>query len=77
MVLGYENKRVATLSEGAENYIVIGGLCEPTITDFTVFEGGKIYGYVADRDVNWSRKQKTFKDGMIKENEQYELVCGD
>ena len=69
-------KRVATLSEGTENYIVIGNLGESTITDFTVYEGGKKYNYVEDWDVNWTSDQKTFKNGIIKKSKQYELVWG-
>src|SRR5699024_3424592 len=69
-------KRVATLSEGTENFIVIGNLGKSTITDFSVYEDGKLYDYVADWDVDWSREQKTFKNGVIKEKEHYELAWG-
>lgn len=69
-------KRIATLSEGTENYIVIGNLGESTITDFEVYEDGKVYDYVEDWNVDWTRKEKTFKNGVIKNNEHYELVWG-
>src|SRR5690625_1816279 len=38
-------KRVAYLTEGTENYIVIGNLGESTILDFVVSENGKTYQY--------------------------------
>lgn len=69
-------KRVATLSEGTENYIVIGYLGESTITDFSVYEDGKMYDYVEDWDVNWTKEEKKFKNGMIEENKHDELVWG-
>ncbi|HIV74965.1 MAG TPA: DUF2207 domain-containing protein [Candidatus Pseudogracilibacillus intestinigallinarum] len=69
-------KRVATLSEGTENFIVIGNLGKSTITDFSVYEDGKMYDFVEDWDVNWSKEQKTFKNGVIEEKEHYELVWG-
>lgn len=69
-------KREATLSEGTENYIVIGNLGESTITDFNVYEDGRKYDYVDDWDADWTSDQKTFKNGIIKKNEQYELVWG-
>jgi len=64
------------LSEGTENFIVIDNLGESTITDFSVYEDGKMYDYVDDWDINWSREQKTFKNGVIKEKEHYELAWG-
>src|SRR5699024_2649082 len=69
-------KRVATLSEGTENFIVIGNLGKSIITDFSVYEDGKMYDFVEDWDVNWSKEQKTFKNGVIEGKEHYELVWG-
>lgn len=69
-------KRVATLSEGTENYIVIGNLGESTITDFQVYEDGKWYDYVEDWDVDGTREEKAFKNGVIEEKEHDELVWG-
>ena len=69
-------KRVAMLSEGTESYIIIGNLGESTITDFKVYEDGKVYDYVEDWDVDWTREKKTFKNGVIEDNEHYELVWG-
>lgn len=69
-------KRVATLSEGTENYIVIGNLGKSTIKDFKVFENGKEYEYVDPWDINKSREEKTFKNGIIKRQWHYELSWG-
>lgn len=69
-------KRLATLSEGTENYIVIGNLGESTITDFQVYEDGKWYDYVEDWDVDGTREEKAFKNGVIEEKEHDELVWG-
>src|SRR5699024_433834 len=69
-------KRVATLSEGTEKYIVIGNLGESTITDFQVYEDGKWYDYVEDWDVDGTREDKAFKNGVIEEKEHDELVWG-
>src|SRR5690625_7504219 len=58
-------KRVAYLTEGTENYIVIGNLGESTILDFVVSENGKTYQYTHNWDINASQNEKTFKNGLI------------
>src|SRR5699024_7158316 len=57
--------RFVTLSEGTENYIVIGNLGQSILTDFQVFENGKKYEYVEDWDIDGTREEKTFKNGVI------------
>src|SRR5699024_8402056 len=69
-------QRQATLSEGTENYIVIGNLGASTIRDFTVSEEGETYEFIDPWDINASRTNKTFKNGIIKETNHYELIWG-
>lgn len=69
-------KRVAYLTEGTENYIVIGNLGESTILDFVVSENGKTYQYTHNWDINASQNEKTFKNGLIETNDGYELCWG-
>ena len=69
-------RRKAYLSEGTENYIVIGNLGESTIKNFIVSEGGRAYQYVDNWDINASREEKTFKNGIIDTGDGYELSWG-
>ena len=68
--------RRADLTEGTENYIVIGNLGESTIRDFVVEENGKVYQYIDDWDINDSREEKAFKNGIIDTGGGYELAWG-
>lgn len=68
--------RTANLLEGTENYIVIENLGESRISDFTVSENGKIYEYVNDWDINASRNEKMFKNGIVNTSSGYELAWG-
>ena len=68
--------RSADLTEGTENYIVIGNLGESTIRDFVVEEDGKVYQYIDDWDINDSREEKAFKNGIIDTGGGYELAWG-
>lgn len=69
-------KRNATLSEGTENYIVIGNLGKSKIKDFVVKENGETFQFVYDWDIDASQSEKTFKNGMIKTKDGYELSWG-
>lgn len=69
-------KRNAYLSEGTENYIVIGNLGDSTIRDFKVVEDGRTYQYVDNWDLNASRGEKAFKNGIIDTGDSYELSWG-
>lgn len=69
-------RRKAYLSEGTENYIVIENLGESTIQNFIVSEGGRAYQYVDNWDINASREEKTFKNGIIDTGDGYELSWG-
>ena len=69
-------KRKAYLSEGTENYIVIGNLGSSKIKDFKVEEDGKVYDYIDDWDIDASRSEKKFKNGIIETGDGYELSWG-
>lgn len=69
-------KRKAILNEGTENYIVIQNLGMSTIKDFVVKENGKTYKYIENWDIDASRKQKAFKNGIIDTGDGYELSWG-
>lgn len=69
-------KRNAYLTEGTENYIVIGNLGDSKITDFQVKEDGELYDYVEDWDIDASRQSKSYKNGIIETSNGYELSWG-
>src|SRR5690625_3774279 len=69
-------KRLVDLSEGTENYIVIENLGESTIRDFIVTEDGKTYEYLDHWDIDASREEKAFKNGLITTEDGYELSWG-
>lgn len=68
--------RVAHLTEGTENFIPITNLGGSKIINFTVEEDGILYEYVDLWNSQASREEKTFKNGLIKTSEGYELVWG-
>lgn len=68
--------RQAILSEGTENYIVIGNLGKSTIKDFIVSEGDKTYEFVDNWNLDATREEKAFKNGIIKTSNHYELSWG-
>ncbi len=68
--------RIATLSEGTENYIIIGNLGESTIKDFSVTENGTTYEYVDNWNIDATREEKINKNGIVKERDHYELAWG-
>lgn len=69
-------KRNAYLSEGTENYIVIENLGDSEIKDFKVKEGNILYEYKENWNVDDSREDKTYKNGIIKTKDGYELCWG-
>lgn len=69
-------RRVANLSEGTENYIVIENLGKSRITDFTVTENGVLYSFVNNWNINDSRQNKTNRNGIIETANGYELAWG-
>ncbi len=69
-------QRKANLSEGTENYLMIGNLGKSKIKDFIVKEDGQTYQYVEKWDIDASRSEKTFKNGMIEKKDGYELSWG-
>lgn len=71
-----KEKRKAHLIDGTENYIVINSLGESTISNFKVTENGKIYKNIGEWDVDVSREEKAFKNGVIETDIGYELCWG-
>lgn len=69
-------RRRANITEGTENYDVIENLGKSTITDFFVQENDFRYEFVDPWDSDASREDKTFKNGIIKTEDGYELVWG-
>lgn len=69
-------KRQAYLTEGTENYIVIGNLGDSKIKDFVVKEGDIVYEYKKDWDIDASREEKTYKNGIVETSSGYELCWG-
>lgn len=69
-------KRTATLSEGTENFDVIENLGKSKITNFTVKEDSKTYEFIDNWNIDASREEKTFKNGIIETQNGYELVWG-
>lgn len=69
-------KREVNLIEGTENYIVIENIGTSKITNFKVTEDGKKYEFIDSWDIDESREGKTFKNGIIKTNNGYELAWG-
>src|SRR5699024_332007 len=68
--------RKATLSEGTENYIVIGNLGKSEIKDFTVSEGGETFDALDTWDIDATREEKAYKSGVLKTKDGYELCWG-
>lgn len=71
-----KEKRTAILSEGTENYIILGNLGKSEIKDFIVTEEGKTYDYVENWNLDAAREEKFFKNGIIKTKDGYELSWG-
>lgn len=69
-------KRLSYLVDGTENYIPIGNLGDSDIIDFVVEEAGQTYEFVPNWDLDWSREEKAFKNGLIPKNNGYELSWG-
>src|SRR5699024_2959544 len=69
-------ERKAYLSEGTENYDVIENLGKSKIMDFTVEENGKLYEFIDKWDIDASREDKAYKNGIITTPNGYELAWG-
>ena len=69
-------KRVANLIEGKENYIVIDNLGKSKINDFKVTENGRQYQFIDSWNIDESRENKAFKNGIIETSTGYELSWG-
>lgn len=68
--------RKSNLSEGSESYIIINNVGDSEIIDFTVKESYRVYEYEDNWDINASRQEKTFKNGIIYTSTGYELAWG-
>lgn len=64
------------LYEGTENYIVKENLGKSTIEDFTVTEDGQTYEQVKKWDIEASREEKKFKNGIVETKDGVELSWG-
>src|SRR5699024_6403924 len=69
-------KRNMLLYEGTENKIAIDTKGNIEISDFKVYEKGKEYKFVDKWDETLSLKQKSFLNGIIKEENVSYLVWG-
>ena len=68
--------RVENIFDGTEKYIVKEDLGKSTIEDFVVTEGGQTYEYTEPWNIDASREEKAFKNGIIKTKNGYELAWG-
>lgn len=66
----------ADLYEGTENYIVKENLGKSTIENFTVTEGGETYEFINRWNIDASREEKAFKNGIISTGKGVELSWG-
>lgn len=69
-------RRIENIYEGTERYIVKENLGKSKITDFTVTENGRVYDFEKKWDINASREEKMFKNGIIDTKNGYELAWG-
>lgn len=69
-------QRVVNLNEGTENFIIIENLSKSLIKDFVVKEDGEVYQYINNWDINASRSEKAFKNGIVETKDGYELSWG-
>lgn len=68
--------RIANLTEGTENYIVIDNLGKSKIKDFVVYENGEPFEYIDNWNINASRQEKIRKNGILTTSSGYELAWG-
>lgn len=68
--------RQAYLTEGTENFIVIGNLGDSEILDFQVKENGLLFEHIDNWNIDGSREEKTNKSGVIRTSSGYELCWG-
>ena len=69
-------KRDVNLIEGSESYIVIEDIGDSKITDFKVSEDGREYEVINSWNIDDSKEEKAFKNGIIKTSKGYELAWG-
>jgi len=66
----------AHLYEGTENYLVKENLGKSTIENFTVTEDGQQYEFVDQWNIEASKEEKSFKNGIIETKDGVELSWG-
>lgn len=69
-------RRVGNFIEGTENYNVIENLGKSEIVDFKVSEDGREYQFTEPWDIDFSREEKSFTNGIIETTDGYELAWG-
>ena len=69
-------KRNMDVNAGTENYIVIGNLGKSTIQDFVVKEEDRVYDYTDNWNIDASRQEKMYRNGIIDTGDGYELSWG-
>lgn len=69
-------RRVENIYDGTERYIVKENIGKSEIKDFTVTEDGRVYDFEKKWNIDASREDKMFKNGLIKTKNGYELAWG-
>lgn len=67
---------IAHLYQDTENFIVKENLGKSKIENFTVTEDGQQYEFLKKWDINASRSEKMFKNGIVKTSKGVELSWG-
>lgn len=69
-------RRIENIYDGTERYIVKENLGKSEIKDFMVTEDGRVYDVEKKWNIDASREDKMFKNGIIKTKNGYELAWG-
>lgn len=69
-------KRIGNFTEGTEHYNVVDNLGKSEIKNFKVSEDGRVFQFENSWDIDASREEKKFKNGIIETASGYELAWG-
>lgn len=69
-------RRTVNATRGTEFYNVIEDLGNSQIVNFRVSEDGREYKFVEPWDIDFSKEEKTFTNGIIETSNGYELAWG-
>ena len=69
-------RRTVNATRGTEFYNVIEDLGNSQIVNFRVSEDGREYKFVEPWDIDFSKEEKTFTNGIIETSNSYELAWG-